>query len=256
MGPPVLVKTCGGHAVDRHSQRAAWCPGRLVSALMFTPCEHLCLRVKWLDNHSQDHGRSQVHMWQTTREQLLQQRFYIYRLTPVKCPHLLSHEMAGQVDSGALDQFLSLPHVVSYPAVVSSCSAELCFVLGRIGCDTVFALPATLSTASSLDSTPTNGRRISRQTSHTVHKEIGTTLNTGLSKTSRVQFASGNTLHISLANCYTSWMFMSCSTFNLKSCSQTGLICIFTESVTLSKQIATTGTQVSNGTKESTTSFC
>ena len=32
-----------------------------------------------------------------------------------------------------------------------------------MGCDTVFALPATLSTASSLDSTPTNGRRITLQ---------------------------------------------------------------------------------------------
>ena len=50
-----------------------------------------------------------------------------------KCPHLLSHEMTGQVDSGTLDQFLSSPHVVLYPAVVSSCSAELCFVLGKDG---------------------------------------------------------------------------------------------------------------------------
>ena len=49
-----------------------------------------------------------------------------------KCPHLLSHEMAGQVDFCTLDQFLSSPHVVSYPAVVSSCSAEL-FVLGKDG---------------------------------------------------------------------------------------------------------------------------
>ena len=29
--------------------------------LMFTPHEHSCLRVKWLDNHTQDHGRSLVH---------------------------------------------------------------------------------------------------------------------------------------------------------------------------------------------------
>ena len=68
---------------------------------------------------------------QMTREQLQQQGFvYIYRLTLVKCPHFLSHEMTGQVDSGALDQCLSLPHVVSYPAVVS---AELCFVFGKDG---------------------------------------------------------------------------------------------------------------------------
>ena len=36
---------------------------------------------------------------QTTREQLQQQRFCIFRLTPVKCPHLLSHEMTSQVVS-------------------------------------------------------------------------------------------------------------------------------------------------------------
>ena len=48
---------------------------------------------------------------------------------------------------------------------------------------------------------------------------------------------------------------MSCSTFNLKSCSQTELICIFTESVTLSKQIVTSGTQVHDGIKEWACSF-
>ena len=64
-----------------------------------------------------------------------------------------------------------------------------------MACVTVFALPATLSTASSLDSTPTNGRRITLRPnlSHTVRVEIGTTFNTGLSKTSRVQFASKST---------------------------------------------------------------
>ena len=63
--------------------------------------------------------------------------------------------------------------ISQFPArrVVSSCCLLL---LGRarpssvlfsesMGCDTVFALPATLSTASSLDSTPTNGRRITLQ---------------------------------------------------------------------------------------------
>ena len=45
---------------------------------------------------------------------------------------------------------------------------------------------------------------VSRHTSHTVHEEIGTTFNTSLSTTSRVQFASGNTLRTSLANCHTS----------------------------------------------------
>ena len=46
------------------------------------------------------------------------------RLTPEKCPHLLSHEMTGQVDSGALHQFLSSPA----RRIVSSCCLLL---LGR-----------------------------------------------------------------------------------------------------------------------------
>ena len=112
--------------------------------------------------HSRSRSVTSAHV-QTTREQLQQQRLYIYRLTPVKCPHLLSHEMTGQVDSGALDQFLSPPHVVSYSAVVLLLGRALFVFSGRMGCDTVFALPATLSTASSLDSTPTNGRRITLQ---------------------------------------------------------------------------------------------
>ena len=116
--------------------------------------------------------------------------------------------MTGQVDSGALDQFLS-------PArrIVSSCSSYSPSSLfpGRMGCDTVFAFPATLSTPSSLDSTPTNGRHFTLQpnlsaaTRLTLYITIGTTFN---SKTSRVQFASGITLHASLADCFTSLMFM------------------------------------------------
>ena len=31
----MLAQVNSGCAVDRHSQRAAWCPGRLLSALMF-----------------------------------------------------------------------------------------------------------------------------------------------------------------------------------------------------------------------------
>ena len=77
-------------------------------------------------------------------------------------------------------------------------------------------------------------RLVSRHTSHIVHEEIGTTSNTGLSETSHVQFAAVNTLHTSLENCFTSWMFMSCSTFNSKSGSQTGLTCIFEEYVSKS----------------------
>ena len=48
----ILAQVNSGCAVDRQSQRAAWCLGRLVSALMFTQCEHSCLRVKCL-RHSQ-----------------------------------------------------------------------------------------------------------------------------------------------------------------------------------------------------------
>ena len=175
-----------------------------------------------------DMSTRQVH---TLQLQLQQQSFNTYQLTPMKCPHLFSHEMTGQVDSGALDQFLSSPHVVSYPAVVSSCSAELCFLLGKDGLRYRLRTPCN-SEHSVFIGQYSNKRTtchsatelVSRHTSHTVREEIGTTFNTGLSTTSRVQFASGNTLHTSLANCYTSWMFMSCSTFNLKSCSQTGLI--------------------------------
>ena len=173
---------------------------------------------------SADMSTRQVH---TLQQQ--QQRFFIFRLTPMKCPHLLSHEMTGQVDSSALDQFLSSPHVVSYPAVVSSCSAELCSVLGKDGLRYRLRTPCN-SDHSVFIEQHSNKRTtyhsatelVSRHTSHTAHEEIGTTFNIGLSKTSRVQFASGNTLHTSLANCYTSWMFMS---------SQAGLICILKESV-------------------------
>ena len=199
-----LAQVNSGCAVDRHSQRAAWCPGRLVSALMFTPHKHSCLRVKCIENHTQDRGRLQVHL-QTTREQLQQQKLYTYRLTLVNCPHLLSHEMTGQADSGALDQFLSSLHVVSYPAVVSCCSAELCFVLGQGGLRYRLRIPSN-SEHSVFIGQYSNKRTtyhsatelLSRHTSHTVHEEIGTTFDTGLSETSHVQFASGNTLHCSL----------------------------------------------------------
>ena len=80
---------------------------------------------------------------------------------------------------GALDQFLSSPHVVTYPAVVTSCSAELCCVLGKDG------LRYRLRTSSYHTATDL----FSHHTSHTVHEEIGTTSNTGLSETSHVQFA-------------------------------------------------------------------
>ena len=124
----------------------------------------------------------------------------------MKCPHLLSHEMTGQVDSRSLDQFLSLPHVVSYPAVVTSFSAELCFVLGNVGLR--YRLRTPCNSEHSVFIRQYSNKRatyhsatelVSRHTSQTVHKEIGTTLNVGLSKTSLVQFASRRTLHTSLA---------------------------------------------------------
>ena len=160
--------------------------------------------------HSRSRSVTSAHV-QSTREKLHQQRFYIYRLVPMKCPYFLSYEMTGQVDSGALDQFLSSPHVVSYPAVVSSCSVELCFVLGKVG------LRCRLRTHCNFEHSVFIGQYsnkrptyhsatelVSRHMSHAVHEKIGTTFNTGLSETSHVQFASGNTLHPSLANCFTS----------------------------------------------------
>ena len=109
-------------AVDRHSQRAAWCPGRFLR-LMFTQHERSCLRKIMVGHRCTyaDMSTRQVHALQLQR-----QRSLTFLLTPMKCPHLLSHEMTGQVHSSALDQFLSYPHVVSYSAVVSSCSAKLC----------------------------------------------------------------------------------------------------------------------------------
>ena len=82
----IPVQVNSSCAVNRHSQRAALCPGRLVSALMFTPREHSCLRVEWLDDHiARSRSVTSAHV-QTTREQLQQQRFYFYRLTQIKCP--------------------------------------------------------------------------------------------------------------------------------------------------------------------------
>ena len=112
-----------------------------------------------MSNGFMTHSRSRLvtsaHV-QTTREQPQQQRFLRYRLTSMKCPRLFSHEMTGQVDSGVLINFS-----------VSSCCllllASSVLFSGRVVCDTVFALPATLSTAFSLDGTPTNARRITLQ---------------------------------------------------------------------------------------------
>ena len=42
----ILAQVNSGCAVDRHNQRAAWCPGGLVSALVFLDTS----LVKWLDD--------------------------------------------------------------------------------------------------------------------------------------------------------------------------------------------------------------
>ena len=112
--------------------------------------------------HSRPWSVTGAHV-QTTREQLQQQRFYIFRLTPMKCPHLLPHEMTVQVDSRALDQFLSSPHVVSYPAVVSSCSAELWLVLGKDGLRHRLRSPCNSEHSFFIGQYSTNGRRITLQ---------------------------------------------------------------------------------------------
>ena len=109
--------------------------------------------------------------------------------------------MTCQVDSGALDLFVSPPHVVSHSAVVSSCSAMLCSFLGKDGLRYRLRTPCNsehsvfIGQYSNKQTTYHSAtEHVSRHTSHTVHEEIGTTFNTGLSKTSLVQFASGNTL--------------------------------------------------------------
>ena len=104
------------------------------------------------------------------------------RLTPMKC--------TGQVDSGALDQFLSSPHVVLYSAVVSSsCSAELCSFLGKDGLRYSLRTPCNskhsvfIGQCSKKQMTYHSAAElVSRHTSHTVNGKIGTTFNTGLSK--------------------------------------------------------------------------
>ena len=186
---------------------------------------------------------------QTTREQLQQQRLYIYRLTPMKCPHLLSHEMTGQVDSNALDQFLSSPHVVSYPAVVS-CSAELCCVLGKDGLRYRLRTPCK-SEHSVFIGQYSNKRTtyqsatelVNRHASHTVHEEIGTTAS-----------SSHREIH-----CIPRWVMDVYVVFHvqIELLLANGInLHFFTESVTPSKQIVTSGTQVSNGKKEWAFSFC
>ena len=231
--------------------------------LMFTPHERSCLRVKWLDNHTQDHGRSQVHICRHVHEtsshtlqlQLQQQSFKTYQLTPVKCPHL-SNEMTGQVDSkrsGPISQF---------PArrIVSSCClflldrALFCYRL-RAPCNSEHSefIGHYSNKQTSYHSAT---KLVSRHTSHNVHEETGTTFHTGLSKTSPVQFASGEYVAYLAGKLLHVMDVYVVSHVEFEVLLQkTELICIFEESVTLSKQIVTSGTQVSNGTEDLAFSF-
>ena len=72
----------------------------------------------------------------------------------MNCPHLLSNEMTDQVNSGASDPILSSPLVVCIQLLSPFCSAEPLSFSGRMGCDAVFALPATLGTPTALHSVP------------------------------------------------------------------------------------------------------
>ena len=112
-----------GCAVDRHSQRAAWCPDvlfpRSCSLRMNTPVfesSGLITTLMIMVGHRCTYADMSTRQSHTLQLQQQQQSFNTHQLTPVKCRHLLSHEMTGQVDSGALDLFLCSPHVVSYPA--------------------------------------------------------------------------------------------------------------------------------------------
>ena len=122
----------------RGSSQSACCmvSGMCFLRLLFTPHERsngLITALKIMVGHRCTYADMSTRQVHTLQLQLQQQSFCTCHLTPMKCPHLLSHEMTGQVDPGALDQFLRSPHFLSYSAVVSSCSAELCSVLGKDG---------------------------------------------------------------------------------------------------------------------------
>ena len=86
----------------------------------------------------------------------------------MNCPHLLSHEMTGQVSSGALDQFSQFSRT-SFSGAVHFARPSSVLFSGRMGCDAVFALPATVSTATSLDSTPTDDVSLCNRTCQSPH---------------------------------------------------------------------------------------
>ena len=159
-----------GCAVDRHSQRAAWCPGRFFSGScslhMNAPVFARSLSVTGAHTHTCPRDKF-------THYELQQQRSLTFLLTPMKCPHLLSHEMTGQVDSGALDLFVSPPHVVSHSAVVSCCSAKLCSFLGKDGLlGYRLRTPCNSEHSVFIGQYPTNRRRITLQPNMSVAPHV------------------------------------------------------------------------------------
>ena len=242
--------------------------------LLFTTHERSCLRVQWLHNQVQDHGRSQeTCLREKVTLQLQQQSFYRYFPTPLKCPHLFSHGMTGQVSSGALDQFLSSSHVASYSAVVHFARPSSFLFSGKMGCDTVFAhlasqhigfighysnrrcitLQPNMSVATRLT---LYLRRVAPPSTLACPELDASSPQTATVSSSlkiltlySTRMCSGITLHISLANCFASWMSISGSRSSSEPCSPFGLICILRELVTLSKQVMTSGTRVSSRDK-------
>ena len=155
----------------RGSSQSACCmvSGTFFLRLMFTPHERSCFR-KIIVGHRCTHADMSTRQVHTL--QLQQQRSLTFLLTAMKCPHLLSHEITGQVHSSALDQFLRYPHVVSYSAVVSSCSAKLCSFLGKDGLGYRFRTPCNSEHSVFIGQYPTNRRRITLQPNMSVAPHV------------------------------------------------------------------------------------
>ena len=91
--------------VDRHSQRAAWCPGRLVSACslrMNTPVSifesnGLKTTLKIMVGHRCTYADMSTRQVHTLQLQLQQQRFNTYQLTPLTCPQKCKNMEAYEI---------------------------------------------------------------------------------------------------------------------------------------------------------------
>ena len=101
-----------GCAVDRHSQRDAWCPGRLVSPPMFSDTLQVLESRHMSSWHTQDDVPLQVHMSRRhdnnyKNRDSIYLYFLLYRLTtPVKCAHIFSNNLTC-VDIFSYFSFLS-----------------------------------------------------------------------------------------------------------------------------------------------------